>query len=149
MIRFEPTGRPIDLCLRKVAALFAADPEIVFSFLFGSQATGRVSPLSDVDLAVYQGPDAATAPWPKKLALLDEVTGILQAEKVDLVVLNEAPPELAYRVLREGRLLSCRDDLSLIRFRVSTINVYLDQQPMRDLFFVHLSQRVKEGLYGR
>lgn len=83
-------------------------------------------------MAVYQGPDAATAPWPKKLALLDEVTGILQAEKVDLVVLNEAPSELAYRVLREGRLLSCRE-----------------QQPMRDLFFAHLSQRVKEGLYGR
>ncbi len=151
MTTCDPKGRPVNARLAKVAERFAADPEIVFSFLFGSRATGRVSPQSDFDLAVFLAPDVAgpAGLWGKKLALLDEAIDALETDKVDLVILNEAPPELACRVLREGKLLSCRDPLSLVRFRVRTVNLFLDQQPMRDLFFRYLAQRVKEGRYGR
>lgn len=151
LIRFTPTGRPVDPGLRKVSERFAADPEVLFSFLFGSQATGRVAPTSDVDLAVYLDPKVVSSGrvWAKRMSLLERMTDALRTDRVDLVVLNEAPPELAHRILRQGVLLSCRDDVSLIRFRVRTVNLFLDQRPMRELFFRHLARRVEEGTYGR
>jgi predicted nucleotidyltransferase len=40
--RIESLGRALERC-----------PHVVFAYLFGSAATGRLRPLSDVDVAVY------------------------------------------------------------------------------------------------
>lgn len=40
----------------QISALQAAlqkYPQVLFTYLFGSQATGKVTPMSDVDIAVY------------------------------------------------------------------------------------------------
>ena len=47
-------------------------PGVLFAYLFGSQATGRAGPLSDVDVAVYL--DDSVDALESKLALVDLVS---------------------------------------------------------------------------
>lgn len=66
-------------------------------WLFGSMAEGKPSPSSDIDLAVE-----GLAPQRYFAALADLMQ--LFDGRVDLVLLEEAPPTLVERVLAEGRL---------------------------------------------
>ncbi|MGB5984946.1 MAG: nucleotidyltransferase domain-containing protein [Desulfobacterales bacterium] len=42
----------IDIPLRKLRSIFGEYPQIAFAYLFGSQATGEQTLLSDVDQAI-------------------------------------------------------------------------------------------------
>lgn len=61
-------GHPLPADIREhLAALdeaFARRPAVVFAYLFGGAASGRLTPLSDVDVAVYldetADPDSST-----------------------------------------------------------------------------------------
>ena len=48
---------------------------------------------------------------------------------VQVVILNNAPPDLAHRVLRDGRVLLERDRSARLRFEVRTRNLYFDLEP--------------------
>jgi predicted nucleotidyltransferase len=82
--------------------------EILEAYLFGSGARGRHGPLSDVDVAVYL--DLAMGGSHPFGYAANLSTGLMRergADAVDVVVLNQPPPLLYHRVLRDGvRLLS-------------------------------------------
>jgi hypothetical protein len=48
---------------------------------------------------------------------------------VQIVILNDAPPDLAHRVLRDGRVVLDRDRASRLRFEVRTRNLHFDLLP--------------------
>lgn len=82
-----------------IAALkdfFSRRDDVSLAFLFGSQAKGIAVKRSDVDVAVYfrSGYDVE-----KLRTLTDELENLLQKE-VDLIVLNDANPSLAWSALR-------------------------------------------------
>ena len=52
---------------------------------------------------------------------------------MDLVVLEEAPPALAYRAFREGVVLLARDRAALAAARARAILEYLDFRPVEEL----------------
>ncbi|GBC87819.1 hypothetical protein HRbin12_01837 [bacterium HR12] len=122
-------------------------PEVVVAYLFGSAARGRAGPLSDLDVAVLlaEGTDAASA----QLDLIGDLAAATGTDRVDVVVLNEAPNELAFRVVRDGRLLLCRDDAARVRHRVRTTLEYLDLEPLRRIVAGGLRRRLAEGSFGR
>jgi predicted nucleotidyltransferase len=95
------------------ALLATASPEAVASvYLFGSVAEGRAHSESDVDLAVLLR--LALAPSARDRfeeglrlqALLGAAAG---DTRLDLVILNDAPPGFAARVVTTGQRLYCRD----------------------------------------
>ena len=49
---------------------------------------------------------------------------------VQVVVINDAPPDLAYRILRDGRVVLERDRHARLRFEVRTRNLYFDLLPI-------------------
>jgi predicted nucleotidyltransferase len=87
------------------------EPSVVSAYLFGSRAEGRTHRESDLDvgllLAYDRGAGAAVrfALRVRASAKLRESTGIA----TDVVILNEAPPMLARRIVTQGRRLFCRD----------------------------------------
>jgi predicted nucleotidyltransferase len=90
--------------LREVSGLVSA-------YLFGSAATGREHRESDLDVAVLV--DRTVYPTPAdrfdlRLTVMASVHGSTGRE-VDLVILNDAPPQLARRVMTEGRKLLSND----------------------------------------
>jgi hypothetical protein len=50
-----------------------------------------------------------------------------------LVLLNEAPPALAYRVFRDGQVLLDRNHAAFVDRKVRAILEYLDFRPFEDL----------------
>jgi uncharacterized protein len=101
---------------------------IAAAWLFGSVARGTAQPDSDVDVGVLLREDP-----PKTLAGfrfdLEADLGDLLDLPVQLVVLNRAPVDLAFRVLRDGKLLVDHDPSRRIRFEVRTRNEYWDMEP--------------------
>jgi predicted nucleotidyltransferase len=68
---------------------------------------------------------------------------------VDLVILNDAPPALAYRVLRDGVVLVCHDNRARVEHWAQTVDRYLDTAPMRRTLEDGLRHRIAEGRFGR
>ena len=89
--------------------IFCQEHNISLAILFGSQATGRASPGSDFDLAVWlEGvellPDVLESARAKR-QLLRDIINYLKTGNIDLVVLNHASPLLKFQVARTGRPL--------------------------------------------
>ena len=97
-------------------------------YLFGSQATGKARPDSDVDLGVL----FTKAPERTLAGLNLDLAGELELavmRPVDLVVLNHAPVDLIHRVLRDGILVAEMDKSARIAFEVKARNEYFDLLP--------------------
>jgi predicted nucleotidyltransferase len=115
----------------RLRAVVEADSRIVFAFVFGSSARGTSHSHSDVDVAIELRPDV-------HLGAL-EIGGLVSAlesaaaRPVDLVLLNEAPSPVAYRVFRDGHLMFVRDKAALAARRANAILEYLDFKPVEDL----------------
>ena len=58
----------------------------------------------------------------------------LAADRLDIVILNDAPPALAFEVLKHGHLAFERDREALHRFRVATYARHSDFVPVERLF---------------
>ncbi len=96
-------------------------------YLFGSQARGKTGPLSDYDFAVQSVPGLSAAKrFHLKLQLMDRLSRILRTDAVDVVLLEDASPLLAHRVLKDARIVFCRNQKSRIRSEFHTLTSYLD-----------------------
>lgn len=127
---------------RHLASRLAREPDVLVAYLFGSRARGSARPDSDVDVAVLlaESADARRRGMELRAALGDSV---------DLVILNEAPVALAYRVLRDGVVLVCRDERARTTHWVRTVDHYLDTEPMRRMLEEGTRRRLREGRFGR
>lgn len=116
-----------------IAALRSAlesDPRIAYALLFGSAARGRAHANSDLDVAIgiASGPPFSVSDIGELTASLESASG----RPVDLLLLDEAPPGLAYRVFRDGVRLMVRDDRALKARLARAILEYLDFKPIED-----------------
>ncbi len=92
--------------LAAVRPVFQGFPEVKLAYLFGSQATGSAGPLSDFDFAVYLVEDDPHRQFEIRCALLEQLSRLLETDRVEVLVLNQAEgPELKYRVIATGLLL--------------------------------------------
>lgn len=90
-------------------------PEILALYLFGSNARGRASRASDIDLAIFTDPVKPLTTCPS-LSSYGMVTRFLQTDQVDLLWLNQAPLLLQWEVVRTGILLFARDEVAVAEF---------------------------------
>lgn len=108
-----------------------ADPRIAYALVFGSRAGGVARETSDLDVAVAFRAGARLTPLElgRLVSDLEQVSG----HTIDLLLLDEAPPALAYRVFRDGRLLVERDHDALVARKVRAILEYLDFRPVEEI----------------
>lgn len=116
-----PTARS-ELADRLAEALSGvAPPGLTSAYLFGSQARQQPHRESDIDVAVLF--DARVHRTAKErfeagLVLSSRLQAGLGTPRLDLVVLNDAPPGLARRIVTTGGRLMCADasaDLAFVR----------------------------------
>jgi hypothetical protein len=111
--------------LRKAGASFA--------LLHGSRAEGRGRPDSDIDIAAWWAANPPDA-WELRLP-----------RGVDLLVLNDAPLELAGRVAHRGRLLYETDPAARVRWQATTRKIWFDERPR----FERAHREFLEAVRGR
>jgi predicted nucleotidyltransferase len=125
--------------LPDLAKLFQDIPQVCLAYLFGSRAGGNVGPLSDYDFGVLLDHGAEIPP------LRDELTHVLVThlgiDRVDVVILNEAPIELAYAVIAQGVVLYQRDLATRVEYEATVMGLYGDYLPV-------LRQQRREILQG-
>ena len=123
-------------------------PQVLFAYLFGSQATGNVTPMSDVDIAVFFDERLSSAEqFRLRLHLIGILCQALQRNDVELAVLNDEAIVLRYEVLNTGRLIFSRSDEAQIEFFVRSIREYFDTEPLRAFFREKMKQQIREGTF--
>ena len=118
--------------------------DISLAYLFGSCVSGTARPDSDVDVAIlFDHP-----PTPALLDRLTEDLGAATERRVDLVVLNTAPPLLAREVIARGHLVICRDEDQRVWFETRTTARYQDTAHLRRVQYAYLRERAQAHRAG-
>jgi predicted nucleotidyltransferase len=109
----------------------SGDVRVEYALLFGSRARGSARQDSDLDIAIGSSARARIGALElgDLVARLEHVSG----RTVDLVILDEAPPALAYRIFRDGRVIVEKDHRALVARKVRAILEYLDFRPVEEL----------------
>ena len=117
-----------DRLIGQLRVLLDRQPGLACAYLFGSMARGDATVTSDIDLAVlFEQPTADTLQGPVARLRLDLEDAL--GRPVDLVSIENAPPDLIHRVLRDGILLVDRNPNRRIAFEVRARNDYFDLLP--------------------
>jgi predicted nucleotidyltransferase len=104
-----------------------------FAFLHGSRAGGAVRGASDLDVAAW---------WRDHPPISSDV---LLPPRVDLLVLNSAPLELAGRVSLEGSLLYDDDPVARVRWLARTRKIYADELPRIRRSHAEFAESLRRG----
>lgn len=114
-------------------------PDVRVAYVFGSVARGEQRASSDVDVAVLFAP----APQPRELDDLSTELERAVSRRVDLVVLNTAPPLLAHQVISTGHLIVVRHDDERADFEIRTLRRYMDTAHLRRVQHQYLRERAE------
>jgi predicted nucleotidyltransferase len=108
---------------------------VVSAYLFGSHARGTAHRESDVDVAVlfdYGVFSERGARGRDALRLCAELVAAVHANRVDVVALNDAPPELAAGIVSRGHRLYCADPAGDHAFVRTALLRHADIRPFLD-----------------
>ena len=118
----------------RIATALRPIPEIVTAYLFGSRATGRARPDSDLDVAVrfVQNLNAQQ----RLDAMLDAIAALGPlGERTDLLELDldRVSSAIAFEVIRHGRRVLDRDPAARVHHEATIARRYDDDRPRREL----------------
>ncbi|EKD42717.1 MAG: DNA polymerase beta subunit [uncultured bacterium] len=129
--------KELDLFLHNQKGLIAA-------FLFGSQAQGKATYGSDIDLALLYS--LAEVPSAETILSFKQSLESKLLNDIDLIVLNTANPILKFQVFKQGHILFCQDKRELDRFIIKSLMEYDDISRIRLSIEKAIAGR---RLYGR
>ena len=111
-----------------VADIGAEIAELKLIYLFGSHAEGYIGPLSDYDFGVLLKRKNGTSEY--RSLLYSNFAKKLSTDLIDVILLNNAPIELAFHVISYGELLYESDAESRIEYESNVMGLYFDYLPI-------------------
>ncbi|MEK7534052.1 MAG: nucleotidyltransferase domain-containing protein [Patescibacteria group bacterium] len=107
---------------------FVKSKPIEVVYIFGSQATGKVMPLSDYDFAVlFDESISAHERFELKLDFIAFLSKLLKTDKVDVVDLNSAPLPFRYSAIKPRMDIYTRSKTKRDEFELKTFREFLDR----------------------
>ena len=103
------------------------DRKVLAIVLFGSAAKGKTKPMSDIDLAIV------LEPYDFSSAASAEAKS---SRTMDIVAFNDLPLFIQFEVMRDGKVLYCRDDERLRQVFLKSIKDYHFHVPLYEKFAV-------------
>jgi len=103
--------------------------------------------LSDVDIAVFLDESLGKKErWNLELSLIADLGDILKADRVDLVVMNDAPNSLNFEVIKANHPLLIRDENFKVDLEQYIMSRYLDRQYYDQRWAENLLKKLLKGL---
>jgi len=141
----SPMARKTTNKLQETLIQYLAQREDVpFAYLFGSYAEGRANRLSDLDVAVYLKQHSRSEREEVRLTLTTDIMKAVNMNNVDVLILNDAPPLVAYRATGRGIVLKDSVDSARAEFEVRCLGNYLDFKYYMDRHNAALRKRIRE-----
>lgn len=113
------------------------DADVVAVFLFGSRARGGSVPGSDTDVCLVLRPGNYGP-----MVLHQKRLSYLKEGNADVHVFSQLPLYIRRRVLKEGKILLCRDDDLLYEIAFRTAQAFED---FRHLYYGYLEELAHVG----
>ncbi|MBI2917306.1 MAG: nucleotidyltransferase domain-containing protein [Chloroflexi bacterium] len=111
------------------------DPQVLAVMLFGSRARGEQRPDSDVDVCLVLQPGPYERPF-----LTEKRLDYLAHHPVDVQVFQDLPLYVRRRVLKDGRLLFCRDEDTLYETALRTARAFEDFRPLYQAYLAEVAR---------
>ena len=124
----------------RVKKYFSSKKDVLAVYLYGSQASGKATPRSDVDLAVVL--NSAKHAFERELKFRTDLEKLLGKE-VDVAILNGADLFLASQAFTKGKLLFTRNRKKSEDFKWRTMKLYWDFIPTKRIFDETAFQKLK------
>lgn len=117
---------------KKLTALLQSNPNITAAILFGSEANGKATQESDIDIALLY--ETTHIPKPLDVLQLREDLSDEMRQDVDIILLNNASPIIAMQAIKNGIPLLIRDHKAYNTFEMNLVTDYADVKKMRQPF---------------
>ena len=117
-----------ELLIQRLQAVLTTTTGVSLVYLFGSQLGEATGALSDVDLAVVS--DGVEGSLELQSLLSHQFGKAVQPLPVDVILLKDAPVELAYAAIAQGICIYQRDTLTRVEFEADVLSRYGDYLPV-------------------
>jgi len=133
MIKFGSLPADILSRIPEVKRVLAEDDTIVFAYIFGGLAEGKVKPLSDLDIAVYIRNTSDLAEY--KINLFGRIANSIGTSELDLIILNTASISITGRILQKKQILIDKDPTVRHTYESLTLRKFFDFKVKEEKFF--------------
>ena len=107
---------------------FSSKDSIILAYLFGSTVRGDTGRLSDVDIGVMMDEKLPEKDrFDMELKLISEIGTLIKKNKIDLIVLNEAPLLLSHNIIKNGVILKS-NEIERVKFETKILSMYMDEK---------------------
>lgn len=107
---------------------FSSKDSVILAYLFGSTVRGDAGKLSDVDIGIMLDEKISKKDrFDLELKLMGEIAILIKKNKIDLIVLKEAPLLLAYNIIKSGIILKS-DETERVKFETKILSMYMDER---------------------
>lgn len=111
--------------------------------IFGSVAKGTANSYSDIDIAVLTKNLNSDTITRTRYGLIDFFEALFK-QGCDVIILNEAPPELKYQVVKYGKVLFEKDK-AFNSFFSKTLSEYFDFKYFIDKYYTKVKESFLRG----
>lgn len=133
------------LLYQNIHKILADYPQVLASYLFGSQVKGQTVSGSDVDVAVVIDPKTTLDYG----VLYTALTTLIPDKELDLRIVSLAnEPLFLFRLIQTGKLLYQRSEKERVAFEVRVMKEYYDTQHIRDVYNTYLLKSLKDKTYA-
>lgn len=122
--------------------------DVLLAYLFGSSARGVEGPMSDIDIGILlKEPLSRAEAFDKRIFFTYKLASLFHTNKIDIIILNVATPEIKFNVIKDGKVIYNRDEKSRINFEMRTMSEYFDTAPLRKEYAESLFKNIEEGKF--
>ncbi|KCZ73318.1 putative nucleotidyltransferase [Candidatus Methanoperedens nitroreducens] len=113
---------------KELTEYFSSKDSIILAYLFGSTVRGDTGRLSDIDIGVLLDEKLSKKDrFDMELELISEIATLIKKNKIDLIVLNEAPLLLAHNIIKNGIILKS-NEIERVKFETKILSMYMDEK---------------------
>lgn len=134
----------VSTLIDKMAEYFAARPEVVAVYLFGSYARGREKERSDIDLGILLERDALARENDLRTSYLIDLARILRKD-LHIVIMNGAGEGIVGQIFKHGKCIFQRNPRSLALFKTARYSMIAEFGYLRAIMEKAFAAR----LFGR